>query len=323
MPLRAGATGEAVRDLQRRLAAVGYDSTADELGVFGDGTVGAVRSFQKARGLRVDGVCGRETWSSLVEAGYGLGDRLLYLRQPMLRGDDVAELQRRVGALGFDAGRVDGMFGARTAGAVEDFQRNAGLTVDGVCGPATLVALGRLGSRCEQGRPVVEAVREMERLRDAPRTLAGRHIVVGHAGGLDALVAAVTASTREHGARVTVCVDPDESEQASEANAASGDAFIAVALHPDEAVCDTSYYARRDYESTGGRRLAELVHGSVREVLDVDGEVRGMSLPVLRETRMPAVVIEIGPADRVVERSGALGAAVAAALAAWAADPVD
>ena len=48
----------------------------------------------------------------------------------MLRGDDVAELQQRLGALGFDAGRVDGIFGAETATALEALQRNAGLPTD-------------------------------------------------------------------------------------------------------------------------------------------------------------------------------------------------
>ena len=96
-----------------------------------------MRVFQEARGLRVDGVCGRDTWSSLVESGFRLGDRMLYLRHPMFRGDDVTELQRRLNALGFDAGREDGILGDDTTAALTEFQRNVGLTVDGVCGPAT------------------------------------------------------------------------------------------------------------------------------------------------------------------------------------------
>src|SRR4029077_5089017 len=138
LPLRPGASGEAVRDLQQRLAGSGHPPMGDEPGAYGPGTQAAVRTFQLARGLRVDGVCGPQTWSALVEAGYHLGDRHLYLRQPMLRGDDVGELQQRLGALGFDAGRTDGKLGPLTEAALRDFQRNAGLTVDGVCGPSTL-----------------------------------------------------------------------------------------------------------------------------------------------------------------------------------------
>ena len=49
-------------------------------------------AFQHRSGLEVTGVCDGPTWSVLVEAGYHLGDRLLYLRTPMLRGDDVTAL---------------------------------------------------------------------------------------------------------------------------------------------------------------------------------------------------------------------------------------
>ena len=161
-----------MRDLQRRLARLSFDVAGDQLGRYGTATTEAVRAFQEHRGLRPDGVCGEQTWSALVEAGYRLGDRLLYLRQPMLRGDDVASLQRRLGALGFDAGRVDGIFGPRTQVALTEFQRNVGLTVDGVCGPATTDALARLGRRQDEREPVT-VVREVEMLRQATRTLEG------------------------------------------------------------------------------------------------------------------------------------------------------
>ncbi len=112
LPLASGEKGEAVADLQRRLALVDLPTAPDPDGIFGAGTKAAVEGFQYRRGLRVDGVCGPQTWAALVEAGLRLGDRFLYLRRPMLRGDDVADLQRRLSALGFDSGRVDGIFGA-------------------------------------------------------------------------------------------------------------------------------------------------------------------------------------------------------------------
>ncbi len=114
-------------------------------GRFETATEEAVREFQRQRGLRVDGICGPETWGALIESGFPLGDRLLYLCQPMLRGDDVTELQRRLNMLGFDAGREDGILGPETEAAIGAFQRDAGLATDKVCGPATLGALGRLG----------------------------------------------------------------------------------------------------------------------------------------------------------------------------------
>ena len=65
---------------------------------------------------------GPDTWRALVEAGYRLGDRLLYARVPMMRGDDVAELQRRLDALGFPIGKVDGIFGGDTLAGLLEFQ---------------------------------------------------------------------------------------------------------------------------------------------------------------------------------------------------------
>ena len=63
--LRLGSRGSAVIDLQTRLATAGFSAgTAD--GIFGSRTDAAVRSFQRARGLGVDGVVGPPTWSELL-----------------------------------------------------------------------------------------------------------------------------------------------------------------------------------------------------------------------------------------------------------------
>ena len=169
--LRPGIRGEAVRDLQQRLGRSGLASAPDDTGEFGEGTERAVRAFQSRRSLRVDGIVGRQTWSSLVESGYALGDRLLYLRRPMLRGDDVGELQLRLNALGFDAGREDGIFGDETHEALLEFQRAAGLPADGICGTTTIDALERVGSLAGGS---AAGLRERERLRAGPRRLAGR-----------------------------------------------------------------------------------------------------------------------------------------------------
>ena len=134
--MRHGDRGPAVSDLQQRLRRVGFDPGAD--GVYDDATRDAVVAFQEKRRIRADGICGRQTWMAVVEAGWRLGDRLLFERRPMQRGDDVADVQRRLGGLGFLEDRVDGILGPRTRGAVEDFQRNSGLTVDGICGPETV-----------------------------------------------------------------------------------------------------------------------------------------------------------------------------------------
>ncbi|HUR18466.1 MAG TPA: peptidoglycan-binding protein [Acidimicrobiales bacterium] len=256
-----------------------------------------------------------------MEAGYQLGDRLLYLREPMLRGDDVAALQRRLGGLGFDAGRVDAIFGPRTKLAIDEFQRNAGLTVDGVCGPATLSMLDRLGPSGAQREPVA-VVRELELLRHAPRTLQGRRIAVGNAGGLHAAAVAAARALAACGAEVVLVQHPDQSEQASEANTSAADVYIGLRLDIDAIGCTTAHYASHRYVSPGGRALAVLVQAILPEALGIpDDGVRGMALPVLRETRMPAVVCELGPPSTVVARTAELAEGLARAFSAWAAAP--
>jgi N-acetylmuramoyl-L-alanine amidase len=245
---------------------------------------------------------------------------LLYRRYPPLRGDDVADLQRRLSTLGFDAGRVDGILGERTEHALADFQRNAGLTVDGICGPTTIQTLDRMGRQAPP-QPVA-SVREREELRSGPRTLAGRRVAVAEAGGLDALARQIERALAATGAMVTVLHHPEGSSQAAAANAAEVDVFVGVAVEPEAEGCTTAYFSGHGGPSPGGLRLAELLQSSVPTALDVkDGGTRGMTLPVLRETRMPAVWCEVGPPSVVVQRSAELAAAVAAALTRWAAAP--
>ncbi|MGI8685350.1 MAG: peptidoglycan-binding protein [Acidimicrobiales bacterium] len=321
--MRAGDRGEAVRDLQHRLGGLGHQAAGDGPGIFGPATEAAVRSFQRARGLRTDGICGAQTWAALVGAGLHLGDRLLYLRQPMLRGDDVAALQSRLGALGFDAGRVDGIFGPDTKRALDEFQRNIGIVVDGVCGPGTLEMFERFGPRGAEREPVA-AVRELEMLRQAPRTLQGRRVVLGDGGGMHAALRATERVLKEAGAQVTVVHHPDQSDQAAEANASGGDVYLGLRLEAGGDGCTSAHYAGHRYESAGGRRLAELVQSIVPGAVGIgDGGVRGMAIPVLKETRMPAVLCDLGPPSRVVAHTAELAEAFGAVLAAWVAAPVE
>src|ERR1035438_9999183 len=58
-----------------------------------------------SRASSISGAVDATTWERLVEAGWRLGHRLLYLAHPTLRGDDVAELQVRLAQFGFNPGR--------------------------------------------------------------------------------------------------------------------------------------------------------------------------------------------------------------------------
>jgi N-acetylmuramoyl-L-alanine amidase len=316
--LTVGHRGHAVSDVQHRLAAVLPGAPVDPDGIFGPATRAAVEAFQRLRGLRVDGICGRQTWNTLVEAGFRLGDRFIYRRTPMVRGDDVAELQQRLCTLGFDTGRVDGIFGDATSTGLCEFQRNAGLPVDGIVGGATLRELLRLESRYRDPE-LVSSVRARATLRAAPPTLSGRRVAVGESGGLGSVAGALRRRLQIGGTVVTELHHPDDSAQAREANDLGVDVFVGLRLNPTSISCQTAFWAGRHDESPGGRRLAELIQQSVPGALGVgDGGVRGMSLPLLRETRMPAVLLEMGPASTVVERASSLASAISIALDRWA-----
>jgi N-acetylmuramoyl-L-alanine amidase len=320
LPLVPGVRGPAVQDLQHRLSRLGF-VPVDPEDVFGPLTEAAVRRFQDARGLRSDGQCAEQTWNALVEAGFSLGDRLLYERRPMLRGDDVAELQSRLGRLGFHDSRADGIFGPETAVALVDFQRNAGCTSDGICGPDTLAALDRLGRRTDHTTKV--GVRETEALLRAPRLLAGRTVFLGEHGGLAVVVANLERALQDEGALVIVSHHPSESIQASEANEAKADVFLGVATSSDPG-CVNAYYSTATFESAGGHGLAHRLAEELAPVLHPDPAVaRGMRIPVLRETRMPAIVCEIGPPERLVAASSTIAAAVRQAMSRWVAAPLD
>ncbi len=315
--LKVGDVGPAVADVQQRLERLGFSTAVDHQGSYRDGTRAAVEAFQYRRGLRVDGMCGPQTWAALVEAGRTLGDRFLYRRSPMLRGDDVAELQQRLSALGFDSGRVDGIFGDLTSAALGEFQRNAGLPVDGIAGASTVAQLLRFGTRHDDTE-LVASVRDRERLRASPRTLADRRVAIGEEGGLHSTLAALRRLLVNQGAIVTTHHHPDGSVQASEVNAGGAEVYIGLRLDSAIRRCTTAYYSGYRYSSPGGRRLAELLQGSLVPALDLaDGGSQGMSLPLLRETRMPAVIIELGPASVVVEQATGVVRAIVTALSEW------
>ena len=65
--LKKGSNEPAVRDLQEALKALGHDPGPVD-GVFGAQTETAVRAFQQAREIPVDGVVGLVTWRNIDEA---------------------------------------------------------------------------------------------------------------------------------------------------------------------------------------------------------------------------------------------------------------
>lgn len=318
-PISLGDSGERVRDLARRLSALGFHVEPDETEAhrFGRSMEGAVRAFQQERGLLVDGVVGVQTWEDLVEAGYSLGDRVLYFRQPNLRGDDVRALQRRLNLLGFDPGREDGILGEQTSQAVRDFQRNVGLRSDGIAGPNTLDSLDRLLAAPSRGTGRA-AVRELEDLRSSPGSLEGRRVAldpghgpddpgaVGSGGTVEADITVTMAGylsneLRARGAEPIVLrkpgETPDPSERAARANHAGAEVLVSLHLnsHTDPGAEGSSsyFFGAMGASSVAGAALAELIQDELTAATGLrDGRAHPKSFPLLRETRMPAVQVE-------------------------------
>jgi N-acetylmuramoyl-L-alanine amidase len=320
LPLSLGAEGRGVRDLTARLRSLGFD-TGGETHQFRDGTAAAVKEFQASRGLEPDGVCDHHTWSALVEAGFHLGDRLLYLTSPMMRGDDVAQLQLQLGALGFDAGRVDGIFGPATQRALSDFQQNVGLVTDEVCGPDTVDALGRLQPRAGVG--TVAGARERHELRTEVRELLELRVAIVHLGDADALAGMMGADLHRLGATAAIFSEPDWSPLARRVNEFGANVCVALVIDPAP-VQEVSYFETEGFSSHGGRRLGEFVLSEFpRSPIWTIGTLTGMRLPILRETRSPTVRVKIGPPDEVAAHRSLVASALGRAVSRWVAEPVD
>jgi peptidoglycan hydrolase-like protein with peptidoglycan-binding domain len=138
--LRRGSSGTAVRQLQEALKEAGHDPGPID-GEFGPATEAAVRSFQQEKEIAADGVVGAITWLNIDEDAV--------FSHPVVRrgstGNAVRRVQKRLTLAGYDAGGVDGIFGAATEAGVKALQRDSGLARDGVVGPQTWNAIDALG----------------------------------------------------------------------------------------------------------------------------------------------------------------------------------
>ncbi len=302
--LRRGAAGPAVFALREHLRALGHKFGSER--DFGDRTEQAVFAFQTERGLRSDGICGPQTWAALLEAGFALGDRLVAVRRPLMRGDDVTALQLRLNALGFDPGRPDGIFGANTEAALRDFQRNAGLAQDGVCGPQTITALDRLDALA--GGSVTE-VREHEALRNAPRTIVGRRIAIHGADDEFGLCAMVANLLGDQGGEILLLIGTVSDATARAANDFHADLILSFS-EPEPTKQRTSYFGTDKFKSVGGYSHAYHVARAIAGCLE-PAEVAARTYQILRETEMAAVVLHLAEHEYRSIDLGVLSEAVA------------
>ena len=271
------------------------------------------RSFQQARGLHVTGELNEATIRALDESRWKLGDRSLYLQNsPLMRGDDVAALQSRLTEMGFNSGRVDGIFGEATENAVKEFQKSVGVTVDGKCGPATIIALLRLTKIVSGGAP--SALRESAVQKNRGPALANKVIVIDPAsapheseivfdiaqrieGRLLALGASVFLTRGAHN-------NPNESDRIAFTNEREAD--LLISLHVDT---NTSTSARgvatffygndlHGVHSIVGERFASLVQRELCARTDfLNCRTHAKTWDSLRLTKAPAVRVDLGYAS--------------------------
>ncbi|MEK6648245.1 MAG: N-acetylmuramoyl-L-alanine amidase [Actinomycetota bacterium] len=280
----------------------------------------AVRAFQQSRGLTVNGVVNSVTLRALEEARWKLGDRSLYLQSALLmRGDDVATLQGRLTDMGFNCGRVDGVFGPRTESSVREFQQSVGVMVDGKCGPATITALIRLTRTVSGGTPSI--LRESAMQKNRGPALANKVIVLDPScGGANHGICAHNVEESEivydiaqrlEGRLLALGVSvfltrgvnnsPSEAERIAFANETNVD--LIVSFHADRYVNEnahgvaTYFYGSQAHgiHSVVGERFASLVQREICARTDLlNCRTHAKTWDLLRLTKAPTVQIDLG-----------------------------
>lgn len=276
-----------------------------ESSIFDAQVQSAVKEFQQSRGLTVSGVVDDTTLRALDEARWKLGDRVLTFTQPLMRGDDVAALQSQLSEMGFNCGRVDGIFGKDSESAVMEFQKSVGIKVDGRCGPATIMSMLRLKKIVSGGAPI--QLRDAAIRAERGPALAGKVIVIDPSES----AAIFDLSQRLEGRLVALGVNvyltraitsnPDESERIEIANAASAD--LVISLHQDRYLNEraqgvaTYYYGSDSHgvHSIVGERFATLAQREICARTDLlNCRTHAKTWDLLRLTKSPTVRIELG-----------------------------
>jgi len=222
--LRKGSKGAAVKALHQVLQNLGlYDGPLST--TFTENTRKAVIDAQALFAITQDGVAGPQTLHMLdlteysIPAGSiggnssnGTGTGTRHLEKGM-SGDDVRKLQKRLKALGYETGSIDGVFGDITHNAVVLYQGNAHIVQDGIVGPVTWGKLNNGAASLVPDPPQSNYLKKGSR-GDAVTTVQARLIVLGYlnddADGIFGKLthAAVVAFQTDQGIKVDGIVGP-------------------------------------------------------------------------------------------------------------------
>jgi N-acetylmuramoyl-L-alanine amidase len=226
-----------------------------------------------------------------------------------MRGDDVATLQARLTEMGFNCGRVDGIFGPLTESAVKDFQKSVGAKVDGRCGPATIIALLRLTKTISGGAPT--ALRESAKQKNRGPALANKVIVLDPGSREDEVEIVYDIAGRIEGRLLALGAtvflargatnNPSEEDRIAFAN--SNNADLLISLHTDTHSnpaahgVATFFYGSEAHgiHSVVGERFASLVQREICARTDLlNCRTHAKTWDLLRLTQAPAIRIDLG-----------------------------
>mgnify|MGYP000014358477 FL=1 len=316
--LKIGDRSDAVAVIANTLTRLGIHSNPTDL--FDEGLAQAIKAFQQERGLTATGLINEITQRCLDEARWKLGDRILALQSDsLMRGDDVSNLQDRLIQMGFNCGKVDGIYGSKTEASVKEFQKSVGVVVDGKCGPVTLISLMRLVKTVSGGAPT--ALRESVRHAVASPALASKVIVIDPSWGGDftgenqngVIESEVVfdLAQRLEGRLIALGVNvvltrsaknsPLEKDRIATANSVNADLVIALKVDiykNEKANGVATYYYGRDgagVHSVVGERFANLIQREICARTDLlNCRTHGKSWDLLKLTTAPTVRLDLG-----------------------------
>ena len=120
-----------------------YESKVD--GQFGPASKSALKNFQTENGLISDGIIGKNTCNTLFDKKNVIkkkSNEVFIDTQKIQKTSEALKIsQQKLKDLDLYKGSIDGINGTNTKNAIKEFQRKAGLSVDGVLGPNTMAAL--------------------------------------------------------------------------------------------------------------------------------------------------------------------------------------
>lgn len=270
-------------DLADKLQAAGYPVSNN------GGLDYSFLSFIKDKNL--ENAKDREVWDSLTNFGYELGDRLLNLSNPNLFGSDIEELQELLSLLGFYSGTHTSLYSKELEEAVEKFQENRGLVVDGNVGLDTveeLKSMQRPGDRSSLNN-AINLIGSKEVFLNKQK-----HIVCFYIPDVEDYKARAYLYKNIDSACINKGITPIfASDINKEVSLNSVIAFVNniqpsfFVFITESSSNDINYFSGKYSESTMGRVLAN----NFKNLLNM--EVRGSSSEILTKTKPPTVILNL------------------------------